>query len=177
MAAATADRRRSPPDAERGDADFAAFNANLRRAGVDQRVRHVRLPSLEALHEIEGGVDVLYVDGAHRYRPASQDIVGWGERVAAEGTMLVHDSYNAIGVTLAQLRLLVVSSKWRYMGRSGSLAEYHRERLEGAEVILNALRQLAGVPYFVRNMLIKVLLVARLGRLTRLLGHRGGWPY
>ena len=31
---------------------------------------------------------------------------------------------------------------------------------------------------FARNMLIKVLLVARLGRLTRLLGHRSDdWPY
>jgi hypothetical protein len=34
------------------------------------------------------------------------------------------------------------------------------------------------VPWFLRNVLIKILIVAKLTPLTRLLGHRGGnWPY
>jgi predicted O-methyltransferase YrrM len=165
------------PDAARGDEDFSAFEANLARAGVRERVRHIRAPSQQALSELAGNADMLYIDGAHRYRPASADIARWGERVPAGGTMLIHDAFNAIGVMLAQVRLLLLSSSWRYQGRSGSLAEYRREPLRGAALARNALRQLAGVPYFVRNMAAKVLLVARLGRLTRLLGHRGGWPY
>lgn len=92
--------------------------------------------------------------------------------------MLVHDSFNAIGVTLAQLRVLLFSSQWRYRGRSGSLAEYRRERLGRAAVGANALRQLAGMPYFVRNMLVKVALTARVPGLVRWLGHSGtDWPY
>ena len=166
------------PDADRGHEDFAAFNANLRRAGVHERVRHVRLPSLQALDQIHGDVDLLYVDGAHRYGAASADIARWGARVAAGRTMLVHDSFNAIGVTLAQLRLLVFSSSWRYQGRDGSLAEYRRQPLSARELAVNALRQLASLPYFARNMVVKILLVTGLGRLTRVLGHRGGgWPY
>jgi hypothetical protein len=79
---------------------------------------------------------------------------------------------------LAQLRLLVFSTAWRYRGRRGSLAEYHREQLGSGAAALSSLRQLAELPYFARNVLIKVLLVARLARATRLLGHRGGnWPY
>jgi hypothetical protein len=166
------------PDAERGEQDFDTFHANLRDAGVADRVRHLRAPSLAALHELPGSVDLLYVDGAHRYQPARGDIEHWGDRVALGGSMLVHDSFNAIGVTLAQMRLLLLSSQWRYRGRTGSLAEYRRERLGPAEVTINALRQLAGLPYFARNMAVKIALLARVLPLARLLGHRDGdWPY
>ncbi len=79
--------------------------------------------------------------------------------------MLIHDSFNAIGVMLAQLRLLVFSSGWRYVGRCGSLAIYRRDQLGGGAWALNALRQLAGLPYFVRNLLVKVALTARAVRL------------
>lgn len=166
------------PDVERGEQDFRAFQSNLRRAGVEDRVTHLRTPSLDALGALEGTIALLFVDGAHRYRPARSDIERWGARVAPEGTLLIHDSFNAIGVMLAQLRLLFFSFSWRYEGRSGSLAEYRRRRLGPGAVATNALRQGAQLPYFVRNMLIKVLLVTHLEPLTRLLRHdTGEWPY
>ena len=166
------------PDAGRGEQDNVVFHGNLKRAGVEDRVRHVRAMSDAALEALPGPVAMLYVDGAHRYGPARGDIERWGARVQPGGTMLVHDSFNAIGVTLAQLRVLLFSSQWRYRGRSGSLAEYRRERLGRAAVGANALRQLAGMPYFVRNMLVKVALTARVPGLVRWLGHSGtDWPY
>jgi hypothetical protein len=166
------------PDATQGEQDFVAFTANLRRAGVSDRVRHVRALSERALADVTGQIDLLYVDGAHRYGPASDDIARWGARVPVGGSLLIHDSFNAIGVTLAQLRLLVFSTRWRYRGRDGSLAEYRRERLGGREVVGNAAVQLAGLAYFARNMLVKVAIVTRLAPLARLLGEReGNWPY
>ena len=171
--------REISPDAARGEADHEAFHANLRRAGVDAGVRHVRRTSQDALAEVEGAVELLYVDGAHRYRPARADIERWGERVAPGGTMLVHDAYNAVGVMLAQLRVLVPSRSWRYVGRTRSLAEYRREELAGTARLRNAARQLRGIPWFVRNGLIKVALVARLRPVARRLGLPDGddWPY
>jgi predicted O-methyltransferase YrrM len=164
--------------AERGEEDFRAFHANLERAGVAGRVRQVRATSRDALGVVEGPVDVLYVDGAHRYRPAREDIERWGARVRPGGAMLVHDSYNAVGVTLAQLRLLFLSPEWRYLGRVRSLAEYRRGPLSGRERARNALRQASELPYFVRNGLIKVALLTKMRRLARALGHDGGeWPY
>jgi predicted O-methyltransferase YrrM len=167
------------PQAERGDSDYALFHANLDRAGVDGEVRHVRMMSDVAHSEVEGPIDVLYVDGAHRYAPARADIEQWGERVPLGGTMLVHDSYNAVGVTLAQIRLLFLSREWRYVGRSRSLAEFHREKLSGTARLRNLVVQLGGMGYFVRNSLIKVAMVARLRPLARLLGLRepDAWPY
>jgi predicted O-methyltransferase YrrM len=166
------------PDAQRGEEDLAAFRANLRRAGVEDRVTNVRMASQAALHELHGPVDLLFVDGAHRYRPARADIEGWGERVAPGGALLIHDSFNAIGVMLAQLRLLVFSRRWRYHGRHGSLAVYRREPLGTAGTARNAVRQLAGLGYFCRNMAVKVALVAHLASVARLLGHGDEpWPY
>jgi SAM-dependent methyltransferase len=167
------------PDPERGGEDHRVFHSNLRRAGVEPGVRHVRRMSDAALDEVSGPVDLLYVDGAHRYGPARTDIEQWGARVRPGGTMLVHDTYNAVGVMLAQLRVLFLSSGWRFLGRTRSLSEYRREDLSGRARARNVLDQLAGTPYFVRNCLIKLALVARLRPLARLLGQpdADAWPY
>jgi predicted O-methyltransferase YrrM len=167
------------PDAERGENDYRTFHSNLDRAGVDTQVRHVRRMSDDALDEVQGSMDMLYVDGAHRYGPARADIETWGAKVAPGGTMLVHDAYNAVGVMLAQLRAVFASSEWRYVGRTRSLAEYRREPLGAGARVRNALRQAADIPYFVRNGLIKVALVARLRPVARILGQpdEDAWPY
>jgi hypothetical protein len=166
--------------ADEGEADNRAFQANLSRAGVVDAVRHVRLPSQEALGSLEGPIDLLYVDGAHRLGPATDDIARWGARVRPGGSMLVHDSFSSIGVTLALLRLLALGGDFVYVGRERSLAEYRRvgTRLSAAERVRNAARQLAQLPWFARNVLIKVALVLKLRPLVRLLGHRSSdWPY
>lgn len=155
--------------ATQGERDNAAFRANLERAGVANRVRHVRLPSQEALAEVQDEVDLLYVDGAHRYGPARDDLSRWGARVRSGGTMLVHDAFSSVGVTLAIVRLLAFGREFRYEGRTGSLAEYTLVPVAGSARLRNALRQLAEVPWFARNLVIKVLLVLRL--------RSGDWPY
>jgi predicted O-methyltransferase YrrM len=153
-------------DAGRGDADLEAFRANLARAGVAARVRHVRAFSDAALGEVPGPVDVLFVDGAHRIVPARADIRRWGDRVRPGGRMLVHDAWSSIGVTLALLTTTVPGRRWRYVGRERSLAEFVREDVRGAG---NAARQLRELPWFARNVVLKALIAARL--------RRGPWPY
>jgi predicted O-methyltransferase YrrM len=157
------------PDASRGAEDHEAFRANLARAGVEARVRHVRRPSADAHADVDEPVALLYVDGAHRYGPARADLAGWGGRVAPGGAMLVHDAFSSVGVTLALLTECAFSSRWRYAGRTGSLAEYERVSLRGRARARNVLRQLAELPWFARNLAIKVLVVARL--------RDGPWPY
>lgn len=173
---------RGPQEIE-GYADEAAtdhdiFRANLAAAGVADRVRHVRAFSDDAHAEVEGDVDVLYVDGAHRYAPARTDIRDWGRRVPVGGTMLIHDSFSSVGVTLAILRELLVGGRFRYVGRSRSLAEYRAERLGHAARTANAARQVAQLPWFARNLALKAALSARLGTVLRRLGRPvPEWPY
>jgi predicted O-methyltransferase YrrM len=166
------------PQADRGQADNEAFHANLRRAGVDDRVRLVRKLSGDALGDVSGELDLLYIDGAHRYSPASDDIARWGARVRPHGSLLIHDSFNAIGVTAALLRHVVFSDTWSYLGRTGSLVEYRRQPLHGVRRAANSVIQLAQLGYFARMIIVKLALTTRLYPLARLMGHRSReWPY
>ncbi len=153
-------------DADRGAADLAAFRANLERAGVADRIRHLRAFSGAALGEVEGPIDVLFVDGAHRFGPARDDLVRWGGRVRDGGRLLVHDAWSSVGVTLALTTTTVFGRRWRYLGRAGSLAEFVRADARGPA---NAARQLAQLPWFARNLVLKALILAGV--------RRGPWPY
>ncbi|MEM8747496.1 MAG: class I SAM-dependent methyltransferase [Actinomycetota bacterium] len=161
------------------DGDHAVFLGNLAAAGVAERVRHLRMYSGDALTEVDGTIDVLYVDGAHRYRPALSDIRSWGARVNDGGTMLIHDSFSSIGVTGAICRALVGSGRWRYVGRSRSLAIYCADLSASPSArIANAGRQIAQLPWFVRNVGLKLVLALGGGRLWRLVGRpEPEWPY
>lgn len=145
---------------EEAEIDNKAFNANLESAGLRDRVTHIRKFSHAAIDEVEGPIDLLYVDGAHQYQPAVGDIRAFGAKVRPGGTMLIHDSFSSVGVTLAILTDLTASSEWRYVGRSRSLAEYRKEPLGPGARVVNALRQVAQLPWFARNLAIKVLLAA-----------------
>ncbi len=149
-----------------GDAEL--FRANLADAGFADRVRHVSATSQEALDAVPGRADVLYIDGAHRFRAARADIRWWGERVAPGGTMLVHDSFSSVGVTLATLRELLWSRRFRYEGRVRSLAIYRFD--PSASRRGSALRQLAQLPWFAKNLLVKVLITVKIMRSAE-------WPY
>lgn len=161
-----------------GQSDNEVFNANLEAAGVRDRIRHVRKLSQEAGADVVGPIDLLYIDGAHRYAPARDDIVEWGARVAHGGTLLIHDSFSSIGVTLALLRAVTFGRSWTYVGRSQSMAEYRHTPSRGGARLANVGRQFAQLPWFLRNVVIKVLMVLKLGKLTKVLGHDAEtWPY
>jgi hypothetical protein len=153
--------------------------ASAAEAGVSDRVTHVRKFSNEALADVPGEIDLLYIDGAHRFRPALDDIRRWGDKVRPGGDLLIHDSFSSLGVTLALVASRFFSGGWRYLGRSESMTHYRREPVRGASRLRNLGRQLASLPWFLRNLVIKALILAKLGRLTQpLFGHDPAtWPH
>ena len=97
--------------------------------------------------------------------------------MAPGGTLLIHDAFSSVGVTLAILRHLLLgggSATSAAAGRSPSTgARRPRARAAG-----NAARQLASLPWFARNLVVKAAIVARMPYVARALGHRSGpWPY
>lgn len=159
--------------------DHEIFTANLANAGIAERVRHVRMFSDAALDVVDGPIDVLYIDGAHRYGPARADIRDWGARVTDGGTMLIHDSFSSIGVTLAILRELLGGGPFRYVGRSRSMTIYRKDLSGGAGPRLsNAGRQLAQLPWFAKNVALKVVLSLGVGKVLARFGRPvPDWPY
>ena len=148
-------------DFDEGQRDHEIFMRNLERALVRDRVVHVRKLSQDALDDVAGGVQLLYIDGAHRFRPALADLMQWSPKVAKGGVMLIHDSFSSLGLTLAMAVALFWSDEFRYEGRSGSMAQYRREPVPRSERRANAAAQLAQLPWFVWNQGVKVLI--RLG--------------
>ncbi len=162
---------------EEAESDHQIFLNNLTNAGVRDKVTHLRKFSDKALSDVPGTVDLLYVDGAHRFAPASSDIRLWGDKVANGGHLLVHDSFSSIGVTLALSVTTFWSSQWTYEGRSQSMTQFVKGPTTTGQRVRSLLRQLAQLPYFALNVLYKVLITLKLKPLAKALGSTGEWPY
>ncbi|MEP6814783.1 MAG: class I SAM-dependent methyltransferase [Marmoricola sp.] len=142
------------------------LRANLHDAGLDKTVEVRVASSRSVLERWSGQVDLVYVDGKHDVRSTIHDI-GWARHLRSGGHLLVHDSFSSIGVTVALLLRVLPARDLRYLSRTGSLAVLERARPSwGHRVAL--LRQL---PWWLRNIGIKVLLRLRLRALARLAGH------
>jgi predicted O-methyltransferase YrrM len=146
----------------------AIFRRNVAAAGAAANVDLRVATSREVRSAWQGPLDLLYIDGKHDYWTCRDDL-RWTAHVVAGGTVLVHDAFSSLGVTTALLRELATTRTLRYTGRVGSLA-----RLEVARPgVRDRLRPAADLPWWARNLVVKVLLRLRLRRLAALLGHHG----
>lgn len=156
-----------PDDWRYGGPDTQAhFRANTARAGVTGAVELRVATSADYRTRWQGPVNLVYIDGKHDYWTVRDDL-RWAAAVPEGGTVLVHDAFSSLGVTLALLRDVLPSTRLRYVGRTGSLA-----RLEvGAPRGTDRARMLGELPWWLRNLVVKVLLRLRLRPLARVLGH------
>lgn len=156
-----------PDDWRYGTSDTAdRFRANIARAGVADAVTLLQTSSQEALAEWSTGVALLYVDGKHDVASCLRDLQ-WTRWLPSGARFLVHDAFSSVGVTLAMLVIAFTGRRSRYVGRTGSLAVFEN----AAPGLSDRARLLAQLPWFVRNLTIKVLLRSRLTPAARLLGH------
>ncbi|MGI8523841.1 MAG: class I SAM-dependent methyltransferase [Nocardioides sp.] len=109
---------------------------------------------------------MLYIDGKHDYWTVSDDL-RWSVHLPPGAAVIVHDSFSSIGVTLGLLRHVFLSRTVAYEGRSDSQAMFRVRRPTRADRVA-LLRQL---PWWLRNVGLKVLLRLRLRAVARLLGH------
>lgn len=149
-----------------GPGTEAAFRANLERAGVADRVELQVATSREVRARWSGPVDVVYVDGKHDCWTVHDDL-RWAEHLAPGGVLLVHDAFSSFGVTIALLPELCLGRRLRYVDRVGSLARL----VPGRPSHSDRLRVLAQLPWWCRNLAIKLLLRLRLFPVARLVGH------
>ena len=152
---------------------YTSFRANI--APVQERVEVRRGLSHEVAKLWDGPVAVLFIDGAHDLPTVLGDIDMWTPKVT--GTVLIHDAFSSIGVTRAILRRFLLSREWRYAGSRSSLAIFERADLGLAARLANAVRLLARLPWFARNVLVKLAKRKGWAAPQRLLGHRSpGFP-
>lgn len=157
-----------PEDWRYGAGDtLQRFRDNLAAAGLDHRVELHHTTSEATLRTWSGErVHLLYIDGKHDALSCLRDL-RW-TRFQQEGDrFLVHDAFSSLGVTLALLWWLLRDRRTRFLGRTGSLALYEVAPSTAAD----RGRVIAQLPWFVRNLGIKVLLRLGLHPVARRLGH------
>ena len=156
-----------------GEPTRAKFERNVSGAGVADAVELVVDYSTHARPTWDRDIDLLYIDGKHDYWTVSDDL-RWTQHLPQGAAVLVHDAYSSIGVTLGLLRHVLLSRTLTYERRAGSLALFRVRR----PAVRDRLRIVAELPWWLRNVVIKVLLRLRLRPVARLLGHHSPYdPY
>jgi len=149
-----------------GDLSRRSFLRHLAENGVSDRVRLIAEPSDTVRSSWSGEVGLLYVDGKHDALSTSHDL-RWALFLPPGGRVLVHDAFSSIGVTLALLLRVLPGRELRYLGRVGSLASFER----GRPSLADRVRLLRELPWWIRNVGIKILLRLRLNAVARAVGH------
>lgn len=85
------------------------FLVNLERAGVRDRVRALRISSVEAAAQVPGPIDFLFIDGSHEYEDVRRDYEEWAPKVRAGGCIAFHDSWHMTGPHRATAEILAGS--------------------------------------------------------------------
>ncbi len=149
------------------------FERNVTGAGLDDVVDLVPDYSTALRPTWTRSFEMLYIDGKHDYWTLSDDL-RWAVHLPEGAAVVIHDCYSSIGVTLGILRHVLFSSTLAYERRSDSQALFRVRRPRAAD----RLRILAEIPWWLRNVLVKVLLRLRLRPVARLLGHDSPYdPY
>ncbi|WP_324278337.1 class I SAM-dependent methyltransferase [Blastococcus brunescens] len=156
-----------------GSATRLEFERHVQEAGVEDVVELVCEYSTKARKSWTRSFDLLYIDGKHDYWTLSDDL-RWRVHLPAGAPVLVHDCFSSIGVTLGVLAHVLLAGDLRYERRAGSLALFRVGRPSGRD----RLRIVAELPWWLRNVVVKVLLRLRLRSVARLLGHDSPYdPY
>jgi hypothetical protein len=143
------------------------LRGNLDRCGVTELV-DVRVSASRAARQVHTSeVRLLYVDGKHDYWSCTDDL-RWAGFLRRGDRFLVHDAYSSVGVTAAVLRHALLTRRHRLVDRTGSLVCFEVE----PPTVRDRLAALGPLPWFARNLVIKVLLRFRLRPVAALLGHR-----
>ena len=105
-----------------------SLRANLDAAGVNGLVKIVPRPSIDAASETPDGLGLLFVDGAHDYHSASQDLLAYLPKVKLGGHVAIHDCHDGEpGVVRAVDEIMSADpSTWRCRWRADSMVIFER---------------------------------------------------
>lgn len=146
-----------------GAATRTRFEKHLSDAGLSDVVRLIAQPSTAIRPAWDEPLAMLYIDGKHDYWTVRDDL-RWIEHLPVGASVLVHDSFSSIGVTLGLLVQVLPGRALRYLGRAGSMARFEVAAPSAAD----RWRMVRELPWFLCNVVIKIGL-----RAARLVGYHG----
>ena len=149
------------------------FEAHIAALGLGDVVELVPEYSTRVRPGWSRPLDLLFVDGKHDLWTVRDDL-RWAHHLPEGGPVLLHDCFSSVGVTLAVLLHVLPAAELRYERRVGSTAVFRK----GRPGLADRLRILRELPWWVRNLAVKVTLRLRLRPVTAALGHHSPYdPY
>jgi len=136
-----------------GSATRRRFEDNVERCGVGDVVELRAEASTRLRPSWTTPLDLLYVDGKHDYWTVADDL-RWAEHLPDGADVLLHDAFSSVGVTAAVLRHVLPSRRLAYTARIGSLALVRTV----SPTWRDRARVLAQLPWFARNLVVKLAL-------------------
>ncbi len=155
------------------------FERMLRSADLLEEIKTFRGLSVEAANAgIARPVGLLFVDGAHDRASVLTDIDGWSRHLGDRATLLFHDAYSSPGVTIALFEKYFGAARAQYLGSVGSLARIGVGPVSLPERLASTARMVGRLPWFARNLVVKVALRRGWSTVHRALRHPGeNHPY
>jgi len=74
------------------------FRKNIIESGIKDYVYPLYITSKEAFTKVKEPVEVLFIDGDHRYKSVLADYKNWSKKMVVGGVMAFHDSFSWEGV-------------------------------------------------------------------------------
>jgi len=142
------------------------FERNIAANDLGEVVELVQDYSTKIRPGWQRSFDLLYIDGKHDYWTLSDDL-RWSVHLPEGGGIVIHDCFSSIGVTLGILRHVLFSDRIAYERRSDSQALFRVRRPTTADRV----RILKEMPWWIRNVFLKVLLRLRLRPVAKAFGH------
>ena len=107
---------------------LAEFLGNIRRAGVEDAVEPLVMTSAEAAAHVDGGIELLFVDGDHSLEGARRDAELWLPRLVPGGVLMMHDVGAAgyLGPRTVFRQQVCWSGNFDRIGRVGSMGVARR---------------------------------------------------
>ncbi len=95
---------------------YDEFMANLRRAGVESLVQPVVATSQETAQHFDQSVELLFIDGDHRYEAVRADFDLWFPKLLEGGYLLMHDTIRWHGPRRVARESMYRSACFQHLG-------------------------------------------------------------
>jgi predicted O-methyltransferase YrrM len=95
-----------------GMENHAALLKNLIRFDLGETVRVVAMRSVNIARQI-AGIDLLWIDGSHKYYDVWFDLNQWSQEMSATGRIAVHDSSGHFPEVSKALREFTLQDEWK----------------------------------------------------------------
>lgn len=91
-------------------------------------VKVIEAAPTEALRGWVLPIDLLFIDGDHRFKNTRENFFGWTPWVPTEGIVIFHDYPRRVGVTKVINEIVKPSNLWEELGQVQKLVAFRRKR-------------------------------------------------